>query len=231
MPKLTISGGNVERIGHRGAPRRFLENTQPAFEEALRQGADAVELDVHVTADGHAIVHHDPGLSGRVTPAELRKREISELSLADVQGVDLGNGERIPLLAHVLEMVRGKATAYVEIKAGDIIPIAEVIKASGAVCAIHSFDHSAIAAAAQQAPEIPRGVLFDEWPPSPRAIVERTGARDVWPRATLISEARMNELHDLGSRVIAWTVNDPMLAKQLKAWAIDGLCTDDLHLI
>ncbi|HET9425615.1 MAG TPA: glycerophosphodiester phosphodiesterase, partial [Gemmatimonadaceae bacterium] len=71
---MTASSGigrNVERIGHRGAPRRYLENTLPAFTEAVRLGADAVELDVHVTADGQVVVHHDPALSRRVTPAAM----------------------------------------------------------------------------------------------------------------------------------------------------------------
>src|SRR5688572_30232822 len=65
---------NVERIGHRGAPRRYLENTTPSFREALRLGATAVELDVHVTSDGVPVVHHDPVLSARVTPTAMVRK-------------------------------------------------------------------------------------------------------------------------------------------------------------
>src|SRR6185369_13837314 len=88
--KMTTSSGtrrNVERIGHRGAPRRYLENTTPAFQEALRLGADAVELDVHVTADGLPVVHHDPVLSARVKPASLVRKPINSLESSAIASV------------------------------------------------------------------------------------------------------------------------------------------------
>src|SRR4051812_25316812 len=113
MPILTADGRKVERIGHRGAPRRYLENTLPSFEEALKLGADAVELDVHVTADGGVVVHHDPDLSGKVHPDSARRRAISGLTLAEIRKVDLGAGERIPLLAEVLDLTRGRVFTYV----------------------------------------------------------------------------------------------------------------------
>ncbi len=228
---LTGSGGNVERIGHRGAPRRFLENTLPSFEEALRQGADAIELDVHVASDGLVVVHHDPNLSGRVAPAGLRRRLIGDLSSAEITSVDLGGGSRVPSLAEVLAVVRGKATAYVEVKAGNLAPIVADIRASGASCAIHSFDHAAVAEVARLAPDIPRGILLDAWPGSLRDVLDATGARDVWPGARLITEARIAEIHALGRRAIVWTVNEPRLATQLRAWGIDGICTDDLTVV
>src|ERR1043165_6207 len=96
---VTSSRRNVERIGHRGAPRRYLENTTPSFQEALRLGADAIELDVHVTADGVPVVHHDPVLSARVAPSSLVRKQIGSLDAAAVAGVDLGAGSRIPTLA------------------------------------------------------------------------------------------------------------------------------------
>src|SRR4051812_22339036 len=78
--KMTTStGSNVERIGHRGAPRRYLENTTASFREALRLGGDAIELDVHVTSDGLPVVHHDPVLSARVTPTRLVRKGIDTL--------------------------------------------------------------------------------------------------------------------------------------------------------
>jgi glycerophosphoryl diester phosphodiesterase len=221
-------GRNVERIGHRGAPRRYLENTLPSFEEALRLGADAVELDVHVTADGRVVVHHDPVLSGKVSPAPLARQPISAIAARDIADVDLGSGARIPLLAEVLALVRGKAFTYVEVKAGDIQAVADVIDGSGAACAIHSFDHDAIVTALQLAPHIPRGILFDRWPASVESAVERTQARDVWPKASLVTRERVAEIHALGCRAIIWTVNDEARARALSSWGVDGICTDDL---
>jgi glycerophosphoryl diester phosphodiesterase len=62
MPNTRL---NFERIGHRGASKEFRENTLPAFQRAIELGADGVELDVHVTADGVAVVHHDPGVRAK----------------------------------------------------------------------------------------------------------------------------------------------------------------------
>lgn len=224
-------GRNVERIGHRGAPRRFLENTLPSFEEALRLGADAVELDVHVTADGQVVVHHDPALSRRVTPTGLRGRAISTIRAEELAAADLGDGGRVPTLAAVLAMARGKAFVYVEVKAGDIAAVAAVIDASGASCAIHSFDHEAIVAALGVAPHIPRGILFERWPSSLQADVSRTQARDVWPKGSLVTAARVSEIHALGCRTIVWTVNDAARARELAEWGVDGICTDDLTVL
>lgn len=221
--------GNVERIGHRGAPRRYLENTIPAFREAVRLGADAVELDVHVTADGEAVVHHDPILSARVTPSAYVRKPLGSLNRAAVSSIDLGSGSRIPTLAEVLGLLNERQ-AYVEIKAGEIQAVIDVIDASGVTCAVHSFDHDAIAEALAVAPHVPRGVLFDEWPKSPAAAVERTRARDVWPKDSLVTRARVQQLHTLGCRVIVWTVNDAARMRELAAWGVDGICTDDLTL-
>ena len=224
------TAGNVERIGHRGAPRRYLENTTPAFAEALRLGAHAVELDVHVTADGKVVVHHDPVLSARVTPTAFVRKAIGSITAAEILSIDLGAGSRIPLLADILRLMRGRGTTYVEVKAGDIQAVVDVIDASGATCAIHSFDHDAVAAALAAAPHIPRGVLFDHWPSSPQAVVERTKARDVWPKNSLVTRDRIAELHALGCRVIVWTVNDAGRMRDLAAWGVDGICSDDLTL-
>lgn len=225
----TSTGRNVERIGHRGAPRRYLENTTPSFREALKLGADAIELDVHVTSDGLPVVHHDPVLSARVTPTSLVRKGIDKLDRSEVASVDLGAGSRIPSLAEVLEVMRGRK-AYVEVKAGDIQSVADVIDASHTTCALHSFDHEAIVTARRLAPHIPRGVLFDEWPDVPAAIVERTEARDVWPKDSLVTPARINALHAMGCRVIVWTVNDARRIRELSEWGVDGICSDDLTL-
>jgi glycerophosphoryl diester phosphodiesterase len=226
---VTSSRRNVERIGHRGAPRRYMENTIPSFAEALRQGADAVELDVHVTADGLAVVHHDPVLSARVTPASFIRKPIASIEGAAVSSIDLGAGARMPSLAAVLGLMQGRK-AYVEVKEGDIQTVANAIDASGMNCAVHSFDHDAITTARRLVPHIPRGVLFDEWPSSPATIVERTGARDVWPKNSLLSAPRVRELKDLGCRVIVWTVNDRGRIRELTELGVDGVCTDDLTL-
>jgi glycerophosphoryl diester phosphodiesterase len=206
-----------------------MANTTPSFQEALKLGADAVELDVHVSLDGLPVVHHDPVLSARVTPSSLVRKAINSLSGPELATVNLGGGSRIPSLSEVLAVMKEKK-AYVEVKEGDIQAVADVIERSGTTCAVHSFDHDAIASARRIAPRIPRGVLLDDWPDLPAAIVERTGARDVWPKNSLVTSSRVKELQSIGCRVIVWTVNDAGRIRELTDWGVDGICSDDLTL-
>jgi glycerophosphoryl diester phosphodiesterase len=217
----------VERIGHRGAKRELPENTLPAFQRAFERGADAIELDVHATADGVVVVHHDPTAH---TPAG-GLIALNEASWATVRTVEFAHGVGIPRLADVLAAAPAGATVYVEIKGLGIEElVARTITESLTRCAVHSFNHDAIARMREIAPDIPRGVLFEERVPDLEALVDRTGARDVWPHWPLVDAALVDTVHDLGGRVICWTVNDRGAARKLAAMGVDGLCGDDVRL-
>ena len=217
----------VERVGHRGAKRELPENTLPAFERAFERGADAIELDVHATADGVVVVHHDP--SAHSADGELVV--IAESAWERVQRVEFAGGIRIPRLAEALAAAPAGATVYVEIKGLNIeAMVAATIRESRARCAVHSFNHEAIARMRQIAPEIPRGVLFEDRVPDVPALMARTGARDVWPHWSLVDEALVQLVHARGGRVICWTVNDRAAAAKLAELGVDGLCGDDVRL-
>ena len=81
------------------------------------------------------------------------------------------------------------------------------------------------------APEIPRGILFDERPADVVASMRATQARDVWPNWRLIDLRLVGQVHGAGGRVIAWTVNSREAARDLAALGVDGLCTDDVRLL
>ena len=91
-------------LGHRGARHAAPENTLAAFELARSEGADGVELDVRLDGDGRVIVLHDPTLTRVTSGAETRHAE--DLSSAELGRLDLGKGERVPLLADVLGWAR-----------------------------------------------------------------------------------------------------------------------------
>lgn len=222
-----------ERIGHRGAPRDFLENTLPSFERALELGADAIELDVHATADGVVVVHHDPVL-GNGVPAAWRGRPLSSISWGELQGIELASGVTVPSLSQVLDLVSDRATVYVEIKGHGIeAVVAETLDRAGAAtrCAVHSFDHDAIARMATLAPDIPRGLLFDRTLPDVRSAMARADARDAWPSWKLVDRTFVAAVHGIGGRVVAWTVNTRATAAHLRALGVDGICTDDLLVL
>ena len=214
----------MELIGHRGAPREFLENTIPAFTRAFERGANAVELDVHATSDDEVVVHHDPTIARGAS--SYGGRAIADLALAQVRAIRLDGGLGIPTLAQVLEIVPSGRRVYVEIK-GDGIEelVAAVIREHRVDCAVHSFDHATIARIRRIAPEIPRGILYDRRGIDVDAAMRETGARDVWPNWKLIDRETIDLVHARGGRVCAWTVNG-----RVPELGIDAVCTDDVRL-
>src|SRR6478672_7383303 len=102
------------RIAHRGMPRRERENTLPSFEAALAAGAQGIELDVHATADGVVVVHHDPVTGAGVQLATTRWAELNP-----AVGTSAGSTP-IPTLASVCDAVGQRAELFVEIKGDGI---------------------------------------------------------------------------------------------------------------
>jgi glycerophosphoryl diester phosphodiesterase len=217
----------LERISHRGAKRELPENSVAAFLRAVERGAQAVELDVHATRDGIVVVHHDATVA---VPDRTLPGDIASLSYGELGWVELAPGIAIPSLAEVLDALPSEVTVYVEIKGLGIET--NVVSAIGADtrCAVHSFDHPTIARMRELAPGIPRGVLLDHAATDVRSAMATTGARDVWPKWSLITTELVDEVHSAGGRVIAWTVNDRTRVAQLDRMGVDGVCTDDVRI-
>jgi glycerophosphoryl diester phosphodiesterase len=212
------------RIAHRGMPRAARENTLPSFQLALEAGADGLELDVHATADGVVVIHHDERLRGG--PA------IAQLTLAQLREHEAAPGVQIPTLAELCELVAGRAILFVELKGAGIEQAAlEVLGQYAGEAAIHSFDHAMIQRTRRLDSERRLGVLFDEAPVDVLGTMSATGATDVWPHWRLVTPALVATVHEAGGRVIPWTVNDPARAQRLAALGVDALCGDDVRTL
>lgn len=205
----------------------MTENTLPGFVLAVEHGANAVELDTHVSADGVVVVHHDESIHGKPIAAH---------SWSELEALDLGGGARIPTLDQVLVALAGKATVYVEMKGVNVEEHAiGVVRRHSTAVALHSFDHAAVERARRVAPEIPRGILLERGVTNPiqamRRAIERTEARDVWPHWSLASADLVQAAADLGSRVIVWTVNSQDSARHMQSLGVEGVCTDDVRIL
>jgi glycerophosphoryl diester phosphodiesterase len=205
-------------------PRRQPENTVAAFEAALACGADGIELDVHATADGTVVVHHDPVLRDGT--------EIRASTWQHVRDASAAAGAPVPSLEEVCRLVGKSAQLFVEIKgAGIEEAVLEVLNAHAGTAAIHSFDHALIGRVGSRGVAYRLGLLFEESPTDPRAVMERYGALDLWPERRLVTERMVREVHAFGGRVIPWTVNDPAEAARLIDRGVDGICTDDVSML
>lgn len=222
----------IQLIAHRGASRVRIENTLAAFAVALDQRADAVELDVHATADGVVVVHHDPVPHGVHGDGRAERQPISALRYVELATIRIA-GEPIPTLRDTLALMGDRAAVYVEIKGVGIErQVVEAIRGSRARCAVHSFDHAAIAAVGTLAPDIARGLLFERGERVEMIDAMRAhDARDLWAENGIVDAALIDAAHGAGMRLIVWTVNDPLRAGELATLGIDGLCTDDVPLM
>lgn len=209
-------------IAHRGASAYEPENSLAAFVLAGVQGADGVELDVHATADGALVVHHDPDLGGR---------RIRELDLATVRAHTLPNAESVPTLGEALEVLGTTLYAFIEVK--DLPPGADdtlfrVIDQAPAPpnCRIHAFDHRLVRRLHDRRPAVPTGVLSSSYPLDPVGPVLAARAAALWQQEELIDAPLVAALHAADLRLIAWTVDDPERMRALRALGVDGLCTN-----
>ena len=216
-----------EIIAHRGTPREHPENSLPGFAHALALGVDAIELDVHLTADGVPVVHHDADLGKAADGGALAGTAIVALTRDALRAHHLAPGVGVPTLAEVCDLVAGHATIYVEVKArGAGVAVAAALAGLGDAAPVHSFDHRVSRHVRALAPDTPVGVLSTSYLVDTVAAMCAANARDLWQHWTMVDAALVDAVHAAGGRVVVWTVNDVAAARDFAALGVDGLCTD-----
>lgn len=207
-------------IAHRGASGYEYENSRAAFRRAVMLDADGVELDVHATRDGGIVVHHDPEIPG-LGP-------IARLSLAEARQVRIPNGETLPVLAEVLELV-GSRDVWVEVKS---LPPAHdqallAILDHGPAperYAVHSFDHRIVHRLGEARPGLKRGILLTAYLRDPLSVMRAVGATVLWQEWQQVDQELVDQMHEAGCIVIAWTVNELGDLDRMVRLGVDGLC-------
>ncbi|HVT38460.1 MAG TPA: glycerophosphodiester phosphodiesterase [Gemmatimonadaceae bacterium] len=218
-----------EVIAHRGASRERPENTVAAFRRAVELGADGIELDVQLTADGVLVVHHDAVLP-EIPLAALSRRAIRTLTSGELRRFRV-RGEPVPTLAEVLRAVGLEISIYCELKGPRTAgPATALLLGGERRSAVHAFDHRQIAEARRLALALPRGILEASYHLDPTAAMSGVDARDLWMYWEMIDEPLVTAVHARGGRVVAWTVNDGPSMAALAALGVDALCTDDVPL-
>jgi glycerophosphoryl diester phosphodiesterase len=209
-------------IAHRGASGYEVENTLAAFRAAGTLGADAVELDIHETADGAFLVHH-----GNM----VGDRHISHCTLREIREQLLPNGEPAPVLEEALAAILPGMLAFVEAKKlspGNDERFLAVLERSPAPqqVAIHAFDHRIIHRLGEARPHLRRGVISASYPVNPVRCMAEADAQVLWQEWPFIDDALVAAVHGAGMALHAWTVNDPERMAQLLHLGVDGICTD-----
>ncbi|WP_148415268.1 glycerophosphodiester phosphodiesterase family protein [Haloferax sp. KTX1] len=210
-------------IGHRGCPALAPENTLAAFEAAATR-LDWVELDVRRCGSGELVVFHDETLD-RLTGATGR---VADASLAELQELTVGDSdEPIPTLAAVFDALPDRVAVNVELKqTGLAADLAAVVGDAGHEVLVSSFDPDALRAVRETA-ALPVAFLFAADWESALSVATALNCAAVHPHYDLLSSARVEEAHDRGFEVNAWTVPDREVARRLREYGVDGVVVDD----
>ena len=222
---------------HRGSRLRAPENTMAAFELAVAEGADGIELDVHLTADGHLVVRHDP----TVTFPDGTTALIRDLTLHELGGIDVGTQEagaaRIPELHEVFDLLAPTGLVLnVEAKNGPILyqgiedALIAAHRASGMADRLvySSFNHLTLVALREREPSVSIAPLYEEALVDPWVYARHMGADAVHPYyPTLGLPGMIDGFRDAEVAVRAWTVNAEADLRALMGSGIDTIITDD----
>ncbi|WP_284690956.1 glycerophosphodiester phosphodiesterase [Propioniciclava coleopterorum] len=222
---------------HRGASGSSPENTLPAFEMAIEQGADGLEFDVQLTRDDHVVVIHDETLE-RTTDG---RGWVADHSLEDLRRLDAGAGHegfegvRIPTLAEVFDLVRdADVRLNVELK-NSRIPyqgleerVLAIIDDYGLAdrVIVSSFDHNSLRGLAESGTTLPLGILYSEplWRPWNYAV--KLGASALHPSLSATRPKVVERSHEAGLEVNVWTVNEPVEVERVRDLGVDALITN-----
>jgi glycerophosphoryl diester phosphodiesterase len=225
-------------LAHRGASADAPENTLDAFAEAVRQGADGVELDAMVCGSGEVVVCHDEQLDRLAGLAwEVRRTPYWKLRRADV-GSRLGFAPaRIPLLTEVLELLPERMLVNIELKCerveddGLSVKVARLVEERQlqARVVVSSFNALCLVRLAVAAPALRRGFLIDPdkpWWPQAWGLAPLTSTHSVHPFAQACTPARMRVWAAAGLQVAAWTVDAPEEGARLRELGVRYLITN-----
>ncbi len=243
-------------FAHRGGAGLWPENTLFAFQQAWALGVDVLEMDVHITRDGHVVVIHDDTVD-RTTNGTGRVRDFT---LSEIQALDAGyrftpdegqtypyrgKGIRVPTLEEVFDAFPN-ARFNIEVKPDDPAAaslVAEVIRQRGVEdrVIVGSFHHEVAQALRRELPHTATFASRQEimsfwafqalrlpraWRPVPDTLQVPTSYRVSGRNITVLTPRFVRAAHSLGVRVDVWTINEPDEMARLLDMGVDGIMTD-----
>jgi glycerophosphoryl diester phosphodiesterase len=220
----------MQIIGHRGACGHAPENTLASFKDALRLGADAVELDVYCLRSGEVVVIHDDRVDRTTNGAGY----VMDFSFKALRQLDAGRGQQVPLLSEVLDLIDKKIPVNIELKGeGTAGAVAEIIQDytsnkdwSDELFIVSSFNHVELSTFARLMPGIRTGALIVGIPVDYAAFAQELGAFSVNLSIEFITPEFVKDAHDRGLKVSVFTVNESYEVDQMQSLGVDGIFTN-----
>lgn len=221
-------------IAHRGASVAAPENTLAAIRAAHDAGADWVEWDTRVTADGVLILQHDETLERFL--GEKGKVKIVDLSFSETQAYDMGwwfdkrfEGEKMPSLAEAIKIALPDAVPLIERKTGSAkqhVDVIRELKVADQVV-VQAFDWKFLEQLRQLAPEIEMGALGSKpiQEKQFKQLFKLNPEYVGWGKADL-KLSDVERFHEKEIKVLVWTVDEEEEIRKFVSWGIDGIITN-----
>lgn len=220
-------------IAHRGGPiigdHINPENSLEAITRSLALGVDAIEIDVW-QVEGELVVTHDRRLGRQLKGEGL----LTNKSLAELRQLKLENGESLPTLTQVLNLIGARALLNIEIKGQDCVPA--LIKTLTAFSheqqvsleqyIVSSFDHQQLFQMLQQAPTIKRAVLIEGIPLDYAKCCDAIKAYAFNTHLSFLSPALIEDARKRGLKNWVYTVNHEDDWRWMVELGVDGVFTD-----
>lgn len=233
------NGNPVMITAHRGDQSAAPENTLSAFEAAIENGADYVELDVTETKDGILVILHDDSLM-RTTGLE---KNIWDVTYEETQKLDAGSwysgefaGERIPTLEEVIRLCKGKIKMNIEIKVTGheskefvekIVALIQKEELSNQ-CIVTSFDYDTVRMVKELDSSLQAGPILS----GKEQNLENYQDMDLFSiSGKILTKDMVEEAHKMGKPVHVWTVNDKSKIKKFWRMGVDNIITNDPGLV
>jgi glycerophosphoryl diester phosphodiesterase len=226
-------------LAHRGSQVFRPENTLEAFSLAVEQGADGIELDVHLSKDGEIVVAHD----ARLERVSNGKGFINDHTLEELKSLDFDNSlsgsqtYRIPLLSEVFSLLKpSNLTLNIELKTDErlypdlpekLIALAGEYAMSERII-YSSFNHYSLKQIKTLAPGAKTGLLYELGIVDPWVYANYLGADAIHPLYHVIAALpeTVKHCHEHGVMVNVWTVDDTQLIKLMLKYGVDGIITN-----
>jgi glycerophosphoryl diester phosphodiesterase len=232
-------------VAHRGGGKVAPENTLDGIDTGARLGLKMIEFDAKLSADNVVFLLHDD----LVDRTSNGRGAAKTFSYEELERLDAGSwfdprfaGARMPTLAQVAErcLAHGLA-ANIEIKPceGRDVETGVLVAREAAhlwsdaepAPLLSSFSYAVLAAAAEAAPDLPRGMLYEAIPGDWRAQTAALSCVSLHANHKTLDERLVTEIKDSGLWILVYTVNDPERARELAQWGVDAICTDRIDVI
>ncbi len=216
----------MKLMGHRGSRDKAAENTLKSFVFFKESGLKAVEFDIHETVDGVWVVHHDDTLDRTtIESGPIKGRTWEELSKVRTK-----EGEPLPRLEEVLDLFDDSdIELQIELKSsGDWKRLGSLLSSykKNTQFTVISFNHRWLLDFKMTAPDIRTTCLVFALPVNPVAIVQAAKADGLSLSVGWIDKLTVQECHQAGFKVTAWSANDRATFRRMKELGIDYLGTD-----